>query len=191
MRLSFHRLPIFAALLTAFLLSAIPDNARALDVQTCYQNQQNALINHAQAQSVAVEKLFASSTIPEFKTVYCWDSVLLPLKQLIGEITTAAAGGAGLFDAIGAAIWAAVMNVIQQIINSVCGVVANAVQSAISMVKSWMCLPIPSFNLSLSFGSFSQGTCNGVSLLDLAAGLATETRPVTPPDWTLWGYTRQ
>ena len=202
MRGSYNRVPLLAAIFMALLFAAMPGPAEAQGfgfpapagqqmscagmqgVQLCQCQMMNAHMKRAQDLTVANMKIIQNTNILSMKYVYCFNAILMPVIQFINTLTVTANGLNVLGAIIGLLIW----TVLQQILNQVCALAAMAINSIINFVKNLICIPIPSFSLSLTGGLtggfFKNGTCNGVNLFNLVNSLAM--RPTTPSGWQLW-----
>ena len=197
-----NRTPLLIAVLIAFLFGVIPDRTHAqapppvgtFNTQNCYNQMQNAYTNMQQAHTISQQKVFANGPIPSFKIVYCWTTIIQPLINSITSLTTlfSGNGAASVSTWISGALSALLNRILIQLINTLCGIVAGAVNSAIAMLKSWMCIPIPHFNMNLNLGSFMQSphNCAGMNLLSLS-GVAASGRPIVPSVFQMWNLNGQ
>jgi hypothetical protein len=200
MRITENRIPIFAAILAALVFCTISEPANAqgqqqatpFSAQTCIQNLQNSYTAKAQALTLNNYKVLSNSPLTSMKALFCWDTIIAPLRTFLMGIHSSANGTNPLGAAIGAIVMGFLNSIITSQANQICGAVLNIVNSAFSFVKSLLCLPLPHFS-GLAFNGiagFSAGTCNGVNLLNLAAGL-NGNRAVPPGAWGMWGLNKQ
>jgi len=199
MRITEKRFPIVAAILVALFFCTIPEAANAapppFDAANCMTQMQNATTRRAQDMGANSSKIYNAGELISSKTAFCWNSIIMPIWNLIGLYTTAGGVG-GIFNAIGAIMWQLLITVLTSIVNSIfnaiCGAALGIVGSAISFLKSLICLPLPHFNINFTVpGSYAGGFCkNGISLVNLLGALPG-TRQTLPAAWGVMGINRQ
>ncbi len=163
-----RRLSVIMAVFAALLLVGLPQAAHAqasgsgvlqnADMSKCRDNMYKASIKRAQDKTVGLNKVWSNITPPTMAT-QCLQKVMTLLSSTLGTLT----------DPFGL-IWGVVTSFIQNILSSICNQIMSVVSSAINMVKSALCIPIPSGSLSFSLGggggSFGgSSSCSGISLL--------------------------
>jgi hypothetical protein len=167
------RASIILTAFMAFMLVCAPHAARAAvgqnsDWSNCRQNEYQGHIKWAQDKTVGLNRVWQNVTPPTMNNS-CLNN-LMNMFNAVGTITDP-------FNII----YHLVLSAIQSFVNQLCQQVLSAVGSAINMIKSALCIPIPSMSMSFSLGGGTFGgsqSCQGVSLLgNVAAGAAGTALP--------------
>jgi hypothetical protein len=178
MSLTSKRASIIMAAFATLLLVAAPHAVRAAgvlqnpDMQNCRQNMYQAHMKWAQDKATGLNKIWSNVTPPTMNGS-CLNN-LMSMFNTIGTITDP-------FNII----WHLVLSAIQNFVNQICQQIMATISSAINLVKSALCIPIPSNTLNFNLGgggSFGgSSSCSGVSLLGNVN--TSQTGPALPAMW--------
>jgi len=174
------RVSVMLAAFVALLLIAAPHEARAAtgspDWSNCRQNNYQGGITWAQGKAQAIGQVWQNTTPPTSNNACL--TKLMNLFNTIGAITDP-------FNLIWTLVWSA----IQSIVTKLCQQVLEVVGSAINMLKSALCIPLPSMNLSFSLGGGIFGgssSCSGISLLGSVP--TSSSGAALPGVWNMWNF---
>lgn len=199
--LSQQRSPLLASFFAALFLAVIPTTAQAqfppqaaatncsgqVGVAYCQCEENNTYSRNAQEKTMAVQKVITNGMIPSMKETFCWNNVMHMLQNFFNAIAAS--------DVLSALFNTIITNIINILINWICAAFAVPLGLLMGWQQSWMCLPLPHFNLNLNMGTgtllgggFPNGVCAGEKLYNLMNGLPGD-RPFTPGAWQIWNYT--